>query len=296
MTLNERLTAYSKLVEQQLLTYIQPEEDKGQGIIYEACRYSAMAGGKRLRPALVLEFCRVCGGDQQAALPFACALEMIHTYSLIHDDLPCMDDDDLRRGKPTNHKVYGEATAVLAGDGLLNLAFETASDPKNTAMVSAETQVQAIRALSRASGMDGMIGGQVLDMAAEETRISLDQLKTLQELKTGALIGVAAQLGCLIGHASEEQIAAALEYARCIGLAFQIQDDILDIEGDAETFGKSIGSDAENGKSTYPSLLGLERCHELVHELSQQAVDALTPFTDAGILPELALSLADRQK
>ena len=296
MTLNERLTAYSKLVEQQLLTYIQPEEDKGQGIIYEACRYSAMAGGKRLRPALVLEFCRVCGGDQQAALPFACALEMIHTYSLIHDDLPCMDDDDLRRGKPTNHKVYGEATAVLAGDGLLDLAFETASDPKNTAMVSAETQVQAIRALSRASGMDGMIGGQVLDMAAEETRISLDQLKTLQELKTGALIGVAAQLGCLIGHASEEQMAAALEYARCIGLAFQIQDDILDIEGDAETFGKSIGSDAENGKSTYPSLLGLERCHELVHELSQQAVDALTPFTDAGILPELALSLADRQK
>ena len=296
MTLNERLTAYSKLVEQQLLTYIQPEEDKGQGIIYEACRYSAMAGGKRLRPALVLEFCRVCGGDQQAALPFACALEMIHTYSLIHDDLPCMDDDDLRRGEPTNHKVYGEATAVLAGDGLLNLAFETASDPKNTAMVSAETQVQAIRALSRASGMDGMIGGQVLDMAAEETRISLDQLKTLQELKTGALIGVAAQLGCLIGHASEEQMAAALEYARCIGLAFQIQDDILDIEGDAETFGKSIGSDAENGKSTYPSLLGLERCHELVHELSQQAVDALTPFTDAGILPELALSLADRQK
>ena len=296
MTLNERLTAYSKLVEQQLLTYIQPEEDKGQGIIYEACRYSAMAGGKRLRPALVLEFCRVCGGDQQAALPFACALEMIHTYSLIHDDLPCMDDDDLRRGKPTNHKVYGEATAVLAGDGLLNLAFETASDPKNTAMVSAETQVQAIRALSRASGMDGMIGGQVLDMAAEETRISLDQLKTLQELKTGALIGVAAQLGCLIGHASEEQMAAALEYARCIGLAFQIQDDILDIEGDAETFGKSIGSDAENGKSTYPSLLGLERCHELVHELSQQAVDALTPFTDAGILPELALSLADRHK
>lgn len=296
MTLNEHLTAYSKLVEQQLLTYIQPEEDKGQGIIYEACRYSAMAGGKRLRPALVLEFCRVCGGDQQAALPFACALEMIHTYSLIHDDLPCMDDDDLRRGKPTNHKVYGEATAVLAGDGLLNLAFETASDPKNTAMVSAETQVKAIRALSRASGMDGMIGGQVLDMAAEETQISLEQLKTLQELKTGALIGVAAQLGCLIGHASEEQTAAALEYARCIGLAFQIQDDILDIEGDAETFGKPIGSDAESGKSTYPSLLGLERCHELVHKLSQQAVDALAPFADAGILPELALSLADRQK
>ncbi|MCD8356171.1 MAG: polyprenyl synthetase family protein [Clostridia bacterium] len=294
MTLNERLAAYSKLVEDKLLTYIQPAEDKGQGIIFEACRYSAMAGGKRLRPALVLEFCRICGGDQQAALPFACALEMIHTYSLIHDDLPCMDNDDLRRGKPTNHKVYGEATAVLAGDGLLNLAFETASDSANTG-VSAETQVKAIRALSRASGMDGMIGGQVLDMAAEETQISLDQLKTLQELKTGALIGVAAQLGCMIGGATEEQTAAALEYARCIGLAFQIQDDILDIEGDEETFGKPIGSDAESGKSTYPSLLGLERCHELVHQLSRQAVDALAPFADAGILPELALSLADRK-
>ena len=296
MNLEQQSREYREYLETYLQEHYQKLSDEPQKLLFEAMQYSLMAGGKRLRPALVLEFCRVCGGDQQAALPFACALEMIHTYSLIHDDLPCMDDDDLRRGKPTNHKVYGEATAVLAGDGLLNLAFETASDPKNTAMVSAETQVQAIRALSRASGMDGMIGGQVLDMAAEETRISLDQLKTLQELKTGALIGVAAQLGCLIGHASEEQMAAALEYARCIGLAFQIQDDILDIEGDAETFGKSIGSDAENGKSTYPSLLGLERCHELVHELSQQAVDALTPFTDAGILPELALSLADRQK
>ncbi|MDO5784572.1 MAG: polyprenyl synthetase family protein [Eubacteriales bacterium] len=295
MTLNERLAAYSKLTEQKLLEYIQPKEDKGQAVIFEACRYSAMAGGKRLRPALVLEFCRLSGGDIQAALPFACALEMIHTYSLIHDDLPCMDNDDLRRGKPTNHKVYGEATAVLAGDGLLNLAFETASDPENTTLISAETQLKAIRVLSRASGMEGMIGGQVLDMQAEETQISLEQLKTLQELKTGALIGAAAQLGCLIGGASEEQTQAALEYARCIGLAFQIQDDILDIEGDAETFGKPIGSDAENGKSTYPSLLGLKRCHALVHELSEQAANALTPFADAGMLPELARSLADRK-
>ncbi|MDO4175720.1 MAG: polyprenyl synthetase family protein [Eubacteriales bacterium] len=295
MPWKEQLTAYSSLVEQQLTSYIQLEEDKGQGLIFEACRYSAMAGGKRLRPALVLEFCRICGGEQKAALPFACALEMIHTYSLIHDDLPCMDDDDLRRGKPTNHKVYGEAMAVLAGDGLLNLAFETASDPANAAYVSAETQVKAIRILSRASGMHGMIGGQVLDMQAEETQISLEQLKVLQELKTGALIGAAAQLGCLIGGATPEQTDAALEYARCIGLAFQIQDDILDIEGDAEIFGKPIGSDAANSKSTYPSLLGLERCHELVHELSQQAVDALAPFSDAGILPELAMSLADRK-
>lgn len=294
MTLKEQLAAYSKMVEDRLMTYIQPSEDKGQAVVFEACRYSAMAGGKRLRPGLVLEFCRVCGGNLEAALPFACALEMIHTYSLIHDDLPCMDNDDFRRGKPTNHKVYGEATAVLAGDGLLNLAFETASDPANTTLVSVETQVKAIRMLSRASGMDGMIGGQILDMQAEETSISLEQLKTLQELKTGCLISVAAQLGCLIGGATAEQTQAAATYAACIGLAFQIQDDILDIEGDAETFGKPIGSDEENGKSTYPSLLGLEKCHALVHELSQRAVDALASFTDAGILPELAYSLADR--
>ena len=296
MNLEQQSREYREYLETYLQEHYQKLSGEPQKLLFEAMQYSLMAGGKRLRPIMTFEFCRMCGRDWKEAAPFAAAIEMIHTYSLIHDDLPCMDNDDYRRGRLTNHKVYGEATAVLAGDGLLNLAFETASDPKNTAMVSAETQVQAIRALSRASGMDGMIGGQVLDMAAEETRISLDQLKTLQELKTGALIGVAAQLGCLIGHASEEQMAAALEYARCIGLAFQIQDDILDIEGDAETFGKSIGSDAENGKSTYPSLLGLERCHELVHELSQQAVDALTPFTDAGILPELALSLADRQK
>ena len=295
MTLNEQLAAYSAMVEKKLMEYLQPQEDKGQSVIFEACQYSAMAGGKRLRPALVLEFCRLSGGKIEAALPFAWALEMIHTYSLIHDDLPCMDDDDLRRGKPTNHKVYGEAMAVLAGDGLLNLAFETASDPANTALVSAEIQLKAVRALSRASGMEGMIGGQVLDMKAEEEQISLDQLKTLQELKTGALICVAAQLGCLIGGASEEQTAAALEYARCIGLAFQVQDDILDIEGDEEALGKPIGSDAENGKSTYPSLLGVERCHELVRELSEQAIQALTPFADTGMLPALARTLAERK-
>lgn len=295
MTLNEQLVAYSTMVEQKLLHYLQPQKDYGQHIIFEACRYSAMAGGKRLRPALVLEFCRLSGGSIEAALPFACVLEMIHTYSLIHDDLPCMDDDDLRRGKPTNHRVYGEAVAVLAGDGLLNLAFETASNPENTARIGADVQIKAIHALSRASGMEGMIGGQVLDMQAEDAQISLDQLKTLQDLKTGALICVAAQLGCLIGGASGEQTAAALEYARCIGLAFQIQDDILDIEGDEEALGKPIGSDAENGKSTYPSLLGVARCHELVGELTQQAIQALTPFTDTGMLPALAQMLSERK-
>ncbi len=297
MEWKKQLEEYASLIEDAMLDYIQPQKDSGQAAIFEAARYSVTAGGKRLRPALTLEFCRLCGGELRSALPFACALEMIHTYSLIHDDLPCMDNDDLRRGKPTNHKVYGEAMAVLAGDGLLNLAFETASDPMLLAMVSPQTQLHAIRTLSRASGMEGMIGGQVLDIQAEQRPISLDELKTLQSLKTGALICAAAALGCIIGGADEAQFAAGQEYARCLGLAFQIQDDILDIEGDEAVLGKPIGSDAENQKSTYPSLLGITECRRLVRELSQQAVDALDGvFTDSGMLVPLAWSLAERVK
>ena len=295
MDLVNQLKEYASVTEEALLQYIQPQTDSGQGTIFEAARYSAMAGGKRLRPALVLEFCRLCGGELRVALPFACALEMIHTYSLIHDDLPCMDNDDLRRGKPTNHKVYGEAMAILAGDGLLNLAFETVSDPMLLAMVEPQTQLHAIRTLARASGMEGMIGGQVLDIEAEKRPISLDELKTLQSLKTGALICAAASLGCILGGADRTKTDAALEYARCIGLAFQIQDDILDIEGDEAILGKPIGSDADNQKSTYPSLLGLDACKQMVRELSRQAVDALeTVFDDTGILVPLAWSLAER--
>lgn len=294
MTCKEQLAAYGNTVEQALEQYIQPENDRGQAKVYEACRYAAMAGGKRLRPALVLEFCRLCGGDTKQALPFACALEMIHNYSLIHDDLPCMDDDDYRRGRLTCHKVYGEDMAVLAGDGLLNLAFETASAPG--LLPDAAQQLACIRALSRASGMEGMIGGQVLDMEAERTQIPLDKLRDLQAMKTGAIICAAAELGCIIGGASEELREAAVRYAECLGLAFQIEDDILDIEGTMEELGKPIGSDAENGKSTYPSLLGLQRCKELVDELTQQAVDALAPFEDKGMLPELAQMLSRRRR
>ena len=295
MDWKKQLEEYAALTEEALLQYIQPQKDCGQGTIFEAARYSAMAGGKRLRPALVLEFCRLCGGDVRTALPFACALEMIHTYSLIHDDLPCMDNDDLRRGKPTNHKVYGEAMVVLAGDGLLNLAFETASDPMLLASIDPQTQLRAIRTLSRSSGMEGMIGGQVLDIEAETRPISLEELKTLQSLKTGALIGAAASLGCILGGADGKKTEAAQEYARCIGLAFQIQDDILDIEGDEAVLGKPIGSDADNQKSTYPSLLGLDACKQMVHDLSRQAVEALEgAFEDTGILVPLAWSLAER--
>ncbi len=297
MEWQQQMKDYASMVEDAMLDYIQPQKDSGQEKIFEAARYSVTAGGKRLRPVLALEFCRLCGGDLRSVLPFACALEMIHTYSLIHDDLPCMDNDDLRRGKLTNHKVYGEAMAVLAGDGLLNLAFETASDPMLLARVSPQTQLHAIRTLARASGMEGMVGGQVLDMEAEEHPISLEQLKTLQSLKTGALIGAAATLGCIVGGADSAKLAAAQEYARCLGLAFQIQDDILDVEGDEAVLGKPIGSDAENHKNTYPSLLGLEECRRMVHDLSQQAVDALKDvYEDSGILIPLAWSLAERVK
>lgn len=296
MTMNERLGFYAKYTENALESFIKLRNPCGQDKIIEAVKYSTFSGGKRLRPALMMEFCRICGGDMEAVLPFACALEMIHTYSLIHDDLPCMDNDDFRRGKPTNHKVYGEAIAVLAGDALLNLAFETVLNPNNLNLLPAETVLSISYELSRAAGVDGMIGGQVLDMEAEEKPIPIDALKTLQSLKTGALIEAAAKIGCMLSGAEKPLLDAANDYAKCIGLAFQIQDDILDVEGDAEVLGKPTGSDAACGKTTYPSLLGLEACKEMVSNLTNQAIEALSLFEDKDFLVELACSLAVRKK
>lgn len=295
MTLKERLNDYAAMTEEGLLKYLGSPNESFYPQIFESVRYSAMAGGKRLRPALVLEFCRVCGGDIQKALPFACALEMIHTYSLIHDDLPCMDDDDLRRGKPTNHKVFGEAMAVLAGDALLTRAFEVVMNRANTEGLDAETVLRAGSTLADAAGMDGMIGGQVIDMDAENKQIGLDRLLMLQQLKTGCLIRCAARLGCLIGEASEEQFEAADTYASKIGLAFQIEDDLLDIEGDEAVFGKPIGSDAASGKSTFPGLLGADKCRAMIRNLTDDAVSALDAFEDADFLIELAESLVSRK-
>ena len=218
----------------------------------------------------------MCGGDVEAALPFAGAVEMVHTYSLIHDDLPCMDDDDLRRGRPTNHKVFGEATAVLAGDGLLTAAFEMMTEHRGSLPV--QRVLNAIDCLSHAAGAAGMIGGQVLDMEGEIKTLGLAQLEQLQSLKTGALISAAAEMGCILAGGSDEQRQAVRTYAHCIGRAFQIRDDMLDVISTAEVLGKPIGSDAENGKSTFVTALGLERCGELVDELTQQAVEALGAF------------------
>ncbi len=295
MTLTERLDYYRKLTEAALEKALSSPNERYYPSIFKAVRYSAMSGGKRLRPALIMEFCRMCGGTPEQAAPFAAALEMVHTYSLIHDDLPCMDDDDLRRGKPTNHKVFGEATAVLAGDALLNRAFETILDPQNTKGLPAETVLRAAERLAKASGMDGMIGGQILDMESEGRQISQETLMLLQRLKTGCLIQVAAVMGCIVaGRSDPETLGAAERYADHLGLAFQIEDDLLDIEGDITKFGKPIGSDVENSKVTFPSLLGAARCHELVRELTDHAIAALQSFPDHAFLDDLENYLVTR--
>ena len=282
---------YKALADAALNTYFADTTVSYHRLL-EAMHYSLTAGGKRLRPVLVLAFCAACGGDVRAALPVACAVEMVHTYSLIHDDLPCMDNDDLRRGRPTCHKAFDEATAVLAGDGLLTAAFETASQ----ADVPAETALRCIRILGENAGMNGMIGGQVLDMLAEHRRISETELRLLQKLKTGCLLRAACELGCAAaGKTDAESIEAARAYGDKLGLAFQIEDDILDIEGDEKTLGKSIGKDAASEKSTFPSLLGLDACRKLAGELTEQAVAALAPYEGRAFLKTLARSLTGRR-
>lgn len=290
MDFNKRLEADCALVEEFLGRCFAGREQYAD--IYDAMQYSLMAGGKRIRPVLTLETCRMCGGDVEAVLPFACAVEMVHTYSLIHDDLPCMDDDDLRRGKPTNHKVYGEATAVLAGDALLTAAFEMMAEHR--AGLSAECVLDAMDCLSHAAGAAGMIGGQMLDMEGEKRPLTLEELKLMQSLKTGALISAAAELGCILAGGSDEQRQAVRTYAQCIGRAFQVRDDMLDVTSTDEVLGKPIGSDAENGKTTFVTALGLENCAALVDELTGQAIQALSAFDEPEFHIWLAKLLAGR--
>ena len=265
-------------------------------LVVDAMRYAVENGGKRIRPVLTLEFCRVCGGEIENALNFACALEMIHTYSLIHDDLPCMDNDDYRRGKPSCHKQFGEEYALLAGDGLLTLAFETALADGNS--VSAENKVKASRLLARLAGVAGMVGGQVLDLQSEGTEASLEKLSGIDELKTGALIKAACLLGCYAaGKTDSDTLAKAETYAECVGHAFQIVDDILDVTSDSETLGKPVGSDVKNDKITYVSLMGVENAQAEVDRLTEKAVGALVGFDEnTDFLKELAYNLAHRKK
>ncbi|HRM72275.1 MAG TPA: polyprenyl synthetase family protein, partial [Ruminococcus bromii] len=254
-------------------------------------------GGKRVRPYLVFSFNSLCGGSEESATAFACAVEMIHTYSLIHDDLPCMDNDDLRRGKPSNHKVFGEDIALLAGDALLTLAFEILTNEKTVKICGTSACCRGVSVLSKYAGATGMIGGQVIDLMSENTNAPIEVLREMDYKKTACLIKAACELGCISAGANDKQIKAASEFGECIGIAFQIQDDILDVTSSDEELGKPVGSDAENSKSTYVSLLGIEKCRELVDELTEKAVNALRGFDgDTKELEEFAYKLAKRNK
>ncbi len=295
---NKRFDEYVRIINDAADKYVsdksfQGRESSGLSEMLKAMSYSLSNGGKRIRPMLTLEFCRICGGDYKKAIPFALAAEMIHTYSLIHDDLPCMDDDDMRRGKPSSHKVFGEANALLAGDALLTLAFETVLSAEG---VSAQAKVRAGLELSKAAGCSGMIAGQVMDLANEGRSVPLEVIKETDRLKTGEMMRVSCVMGCIAAGADEEKIKAAEIYSGNIGLAFQIVDDILDVTSDAETLGKPVGSDSENEKSTYVSLLGLEKSAEYAEKLTQDAKDVLDIFGGEGeFLTQLADMLASRK-
>ena len=286
----QQLTQDQQRIEAQLRRYADAWPAYGR--LSESMAYSLLSGGKRIRPVLVLEVCRLFGGDPEQALPFACGLEMVHTYSLIHDDLPCMDDDDFRRGKPTNHTIYGEAGAVLAGDGLLTAAFGVLAEAK----LSPDQIVRGVTCLSQAAGPAGMVAGQILDLEGEEKSLSYDEILTLESLKTGRMIEAAARLGAIAAGSSAAEETAAAEYAKALGLAFQIRDDVLDVQGNEAEFGKPIGSDQENGKSTFVSLKGVPACKDLIQSLTDQAITCLKPFSGNAFLCDLARMLAGRTK
>ena len=287
---SERFREYREYIEDYLERYYNRFDSEPQKILFDSMKYSLLAGGKRLRPIFAFEFCRLCGGNWETAAPFAGAIEMIHTYSLIHDDLPCMDNDDYRRGRLTNHKVYGEAMAVLAGDALLTDAFALASTAQ---LPNPADMALAIGVLSENAGSLGMVGGQVLDILSEERECSEQEVLDIQSRKTGALINAACVLGAIAGGAGEEQINAAAGFAGCLGLAFQIRDDMLDVIGDAGELGKAVGHDA--GKNTFVRLYGLEKCEELVQKYTNEAIDRLRIFDDTDDIISLARSLTARR-
>ena len=286
MTLKE----YKILIDAKLAEYFRAD-DMPQAGLFESMRYSLNAGGKRIRPILVLEFCRITGGDCDKALPAACAIEMLHTYSLIHDDLPCMDNDDLRRGKPTNHVVYGECTATLAGDALQAEAFGTILRSE----LPAEARAECARILADAVGADGMCGGQFLDMIGENKKLTAQELDEINSRKTGALLIAACTMGVAAAGGSDKQLEASAMFGAAIGAAFQIRDDMLDVISTSEQLGKPIGSDAQEHKNTYMALYGADRCMEMIKKLTEQAKAVLNEaFDDTAFLCELADSMVTR--
>ncbi|MEI7817111.1 MAG: polyprenyl synthetase family protein [Desulfuromonadales bacterium] len=274
-----------------------PMETELPHSVHKAMRYSVFAGGKRVRPILMLAACQAVGGDSDRALPAACAMEMIHTYSLIHDDLPAMDDDDFRRGNPTNHKVFGEAIAILAGDALLTEAFKLTSDPRFIGGSDPSGLLAVIHEIATCAGSYGMVGGQVIDMESEgRGDIDLATVQYIHTHKTGALIKASVVAGALIGGATEQQLAAITRYGEAAGLAFQIADDILDIEGTTEEIGKDAGSDEARGKATYPAVMGLVAAKEEAQSMMEEALKALDVF-DAAAEPlrEIARYIVQRR-
>ena len=284
---------YRQMIEAQLQKCFAGAAGLPQAGLAEAMRYSLLAGGKRIRPMLVLEFCRIAGGDVEKALPAACGIEMLHTYSLIHDDLPCMDNDDLRRGKPTNHVVYGECTAALAGDALQAEAFGSILRSE----LPAENRAECAEILAGAVGLDGMCGGQYLDMLWEGRSLSEQELTEINSRKTGALLGAACQMGVAAAGGSRLMLDAAGHFGAALGMAFQIKDDMLDVTSTDEVLGKPVGSDAQEKKNTYAVLMGLEGCQRTVEKLTDAAKTVLKEaFDDTDFLCDLAESLANRKK
>ena len=288
-SLNEEWSAVNRRFETRLAQLYQEAASEPQQRLFEAMNYSLLAGGKRLRPLLVYAFCEACGGCAEEADPAALAVEMLHTYSLIHDDLPAMDNDDYRRGRLTSHKVYGEALAILAGDALLTDAFRLLT----TGSLPAGKAVACVAVLAQNAGPYGMVGGQVLDMASEERTLSEEEVRNIQTRKTGCLIRAACEMGAICAGADAGQREAARRYADGIGLAFQIRDDVLDVTGDAAKLGKAVGVDAE--KNTFVRLYGLERCAGMIHSETAAAVNALSCFQKPDLLTDLAWFLAERE-
>lgn len=293
--MQNKIVKFTEMLNDELYkSFENPREE--YKIVFDSMKYSVSNGGKRVRPLLTLLFCDACGGDVTKALPLAVAIEYIHTYSLIHDDLPSMDNDDFRRGKLSNHKVFGEAYALLSGDGLLTLAFEKIAEGFKNGCYDSTIAVNAVDVLSRFSGVNGMIGGQVIDLSNENNpQADTDTLMLMDKLKTGALIKAACVLGCIAAGADDQKIAAASEFAEKIGLAFQIQDDILDVTSSLEKLGKLTGSDVQNGKSTYVTLLGIDECRKIVNELTTQANFQLDKLQNNKTLKEFSEYLAQRE-
>ena len=285
----EQTRQYREYAEAFMADWYARFHGEPQKLLFDAMEYSLLGGGKRLRAVFAFEFCRLCGGDWRKAAPFAAAVEMIHAYSLIHDDLPCMDNDDFRRGKPTNHKVYGETMAILAGDALLTDAYSVAA----TADVDAQAKVEAMAVLAECAGSLGMVGGQVLDILSESRELNEQEVLDIQSRKTGALIRAACAMGALAGGCTEEQFDAACRFAAALGLAFQIRDDMLDVIGTQEEMGKGVGTDEH--KNTFVRLYGLEKCEELVQKYTHYALNALEIFDDTAYITALAKSLTDRR-